>query len=94
MFNDFFWLFSKRVSKSIFTKASNSLITISILSVPIPVDITLIRFLFNIPVWVINSLCWILYSISLNLFEISSTLSGSPTNSMSSAISSLDRFKW
>jgi hypothetical protein len=35
--------FISLLEKSIFTKASNSLITMSILSVPIPVDITLIR---------------------------------------------------
>ena len=36
--------FMVRVLKSIFTRASNSLNTISILSVPIPVEITVIRF--------------------------------------------------
>ncbi|MNL69343.1 hypothetical protein D3C87_1941930 [compost metagenome] len=43
-------------SKSIFTSASNSLKTISILSVPMPVDITEIRLLPIYPVCVINSL--------------------------------------
>ena len=42
--------FVLRVLKSIFTKASNSFKTISILSVPIPVDITEILLLDKEPV--------------------------------------------
>jgi hypothetical protein len=49
-------IFDARVSKSILTKASSSLMTISILSGPIPVDITVIRLPLKIPVWVLNSL--------------------------------------
>ena len=50
--SDFGW----RVFKSIFTNASNSFNTISILSGPIPVDITVIRLPLYIPVCVLNSL--------------------------------------
>ena len=90
----FFFLFMVRVLKSIFTKASSSLTTISILSGPIPVAITLILFPFKIPVWVTNSLFCILCSILSNLSEITLTLSGSPTSIMSLAISSLDKLRW
>ena len=55
-FNDFLFFRCVLVSKSIFTNASNSFTTISILSVPIPVDIALILVLFKTPVCVINSL--------------------------------------
>ena len=43
MFKDVSSFFIFLVSKSIFTKASNSFKTISILSVPIPVEITVMR---------------------------------------------------
>jgi len=56
IFNDFFEELTIRVSKLIFTNASSSLITMSILSVPIPVDIALIFLLFIVPVCVTNSL--------------------------------------
>ena len=42
IFNDFKFCFTERVLKSILTKASNSFKTISMLSVPIPVEITVI----------------------------------------------------
>ena len=71
--------FSILVSKSIFAKASNSFKTMSMLSVPIPVEITEIRVPFNSPVCVTNSLFWILHSIESKYFETSPTLSGSPT---------------
>ena len=55
--------FSILFSKSILTSASNSLIVMSILSVPIPVDIAEILFPLYIPVWQTNSLCCDLCSI-------------------------------
>ena len=42
IFNDFLIFLIVFVSKSMFTSASNSFTTISILSVPIPVEITVI----------------------------------------------------
>ncbi|MNE49327.1 hypothetical protein D3C80_1438360 [compost metagenome] len=56
MFNEVRFSFGCLVSKLILTKASSSFMTISILSGPIPVDITVIRLPLYVPVWVLNSL--------------------------------------
>ena len=66
IFNDVKVVFGCLVFKSILTKASNSFMTISMLSGPIPVEITDILFPFKVPVWVLNSLFWNVYLIVSN----------------------------
>ena len=58
-----------------FTKASNSLTTISILSQPIPVEMTETLLLFKSPVWVTNSLFSLFICILSKYFEIVGTRS-------------------
>ena len=77
-----------------FTKASNSLTTISILSQPIPVEMTETLLLFKSPVWVTNSLFSLFISILSKYFEIVGTRSWSPTRIIVEPISLGSRSKW
>ena len=77
-----------------FTKASNSFKTISILSAPIPVEITVILLFLYLPVVVLNSLLCVENSIESKCCVTLLTLSGSPTKIISLEIFSGFKFKW
>ena len=80
--------FTSIVLRSILARASSSFITMSILSVPMPVERALMRFPRRVPVWVTNSrFCRRISTVSKRR-EMFSTRPGSPTTMIWSAISS------
>ena len=89
-----FCAFSVRVSKSILNNASISLTTISILSVPIPVETTLIRLPRNVPVMVWNSRLETSHAILSKWVATCCTRPGSPTNIIVVANCPGHRCKW
>ena len=86
--------FSSRVLKSILASASTSFITMSMLSHPIPVDITVMRLPLYVPVMVWNSRLSTLHSLESKCEATSSTRPGSPTSITLSARCSGLTCKW
>ena len=81
------------VLRSMFTSASSSFMTISILSVPMPDEITVSSWCSKVPVTVLNSLfSFLTLTESKNDASIS-TLPGSPTIIILSEISPGSRFR-
>ena len=80
--------FTSRVSKSMFASASSSFITMSMLSVPIPVERAVILTPLYLPVTETNSREAWRNSFSSKYSAIISTLPGSPTRMTLSASSS------
>ena len=94
MFSRFFTGQASRVAKSILARASSSFITMSMLSVPIPVDRTVTLVPAYLPVTETNSLEACRNSLSCRYSATMSTRPGSPTRITLSASSSGLRCKW